>query len=743
MALSEHPMVTPLAGDDLSALAWVQVELGRLLALAHKALRLHLQQQTELAELDIPDPAVLRQARSQLHQAVGVLELVGLGRAAELIRAAEAVLQRLSDRPRLITPLVVQKIEHGSFALLDFIAQRLAGRSVSTVALFPPYRALQELAGIARAHPADLWTFEWSWCALVFDRDVPPRRLDEDAVHRIEADLLDWMRGAAPDSAARLSELLAGLAVAALAPGDDAMAPNRRLATLWQLAAGFFEALAGGWIQPDVHSKRIGSRLLAQLRVGEQAQPSERLARDLLFFCSQVVRPEVLPAGSRLAAIRHGYGLTAHAAVDYEQDRLGCFDSDPDPDPDPGNLAAVAAHRCIGLASADLDGARVNEGGFEPALGFDLSTDLQADLEMRQAFVDEAREMIHAVRQALDVLGTQADDSAALQGLRHAFHSLKASARVVGLDALARVARACEQLLNLRLGEPVVRAEPALQVFIHQACDAVDAWVQALSAGEASHFHAEALVAAADALASPQVPVTGADLTAEPWLDGLAPAHPPAPRLPGLQSLLDHVPDLPLASDLDLWGSLPEAMAPGPRWQPAAEGAAPTDPAPDIEAPHDSLQIGASRAIPPGLERWLDTANMAGQFGAVQSQIASDVGLLKGGLGEVSENLERFQARLRDIEWQTHTAIGSEIDSRADTGQPASPDFDLLARDRDRRLKAITRSVAGSVADLAALQLGLQRTLQATEDLLAQQVGMARLAREQSDDDPQAALTTA
>ncbi|NDG41522.1 MAG: hypothetical protein EBY28_19615, partial [Betaproteobacteria bacterium] len=852
-------------GDDLSALAWVRVALRRPLELANKALRSHLRHQAELGELDTVDAAVLRQARSQLHQSVGVLELEGLGRVAELIRAAEAALQHLSaprpaeagrppwgsskvakphllesDRPRLITPLAVQTVERGSFALLDFIAQRLAGKPVSTVALFPQYRALQELAGIARAHPADLWTLEWSWRELVFEGDVPPRRLDEAAVHRIEADLLALMRGAAPGSAARLSELFAGLAGAALAPAEAATVPNRRLATLWQLAAGFFEALAGGLLQPDKYSKRIGSRLLAQLRAGEQAEPSERLARDLLFFCSQAVSREVVPAGSRLAAVRHGHGLVANSAVDYEQATLGRFDpawlaqvrrrvaaaklrwsalaggdlsrlaglaepfglvsdslaslytegsmlgdalqraaadtlargaappallarevatallflesavddgnveaadelagteriqrlalridearadparpdqarADQDPggleywmealyrrdserqtlgaavqalrsglsevesgidlhfrdpsrrewiDPVPAQLSAMlgvlsmlgldqasqavqhlrdevvalasaesgaqhasddfecladklgalgylidmvsvqpqwanslfrfdpetgslaAAQRRTGMAWADIAGARATEGGIESAPGTTLSTalstDLQAYPEMREVFLDEAREVIESARQALADLGVRADDIAALQGLRRAFHRLKASARMVGLDALAWAAWTCEQLLNVRLGEPAAQAEPALQVFVHGACDSIEAWVRAFATGEAGQFHADTLVAAADALANPRVPAPDADMAAEPWLDGSAPADPSAPGLPGLQSLLERLPDLPLASDLDLWGSLPEAMAPEPTLEPAVDRAAEAGPA--------------------------------------------------------------------------------------------------------------------------------------------------------------------
>ncbi len=1011
-------------GGDLSALAWVQVALRRPLELAHKALRSHLRQQAELAELDTVDPALLRQARSQLHQSVGVLELAGLGRAAELIRAAEAALQHLSaprpaeggrppwgsskvakphllesDRPRLITPLAVQTIERGSFALLDFIAQRLAGSPVSTLALFPQYRALQELAGISRAHPADLWTLEWSWRELAFVDDVPPRRLDETAVHRIEADLLALMRGAAPDSAARLSELFAGLAGAALAPGEAAAAPNRRLATLWQLAAGFFEALAGGWLQPDMYSKRIGSRLLAQLRAGEQAEPSERLARDLLFFCSQAVSSEAVPAGSRLAAVRHGHGLVASLAVDYEQVRLGRFDpawlaqvrrrvaaaksrwsavaggdlsrlaglaervglvsdslpglytegsmlgdalqraaadtvacgaappallarevatallfleaavddgnveaadelaaneriqrlalrvdearagqvrADQDPgglehwmealyrrdserqtlgavvqelrsalsevehgvdlyfrdpsrrewlDPVPAQLSAMLGvlsmlgldqasqavqhlrDEVVALAGAE-SGAQHASDDFEcladklGALGylidmvnvqpqwanslfrFDpetgslaaaqprtgttwadvdgaLSTDLQAYPEMREVFLDEAREVIESARQALADLGARADDIAALQGLRRAFHSLKASARMVGLDALAWAAWACEQLLNVRLGEPAAQAEPALQVFVHEACDSIEAWVQAFAAGEAGPFHAEALVAAADALANPQVLAPGADLAAEPWLDGLAPADPPAPGLPGLQSLLERLPDLPLASDLDLWGSLPEAMAPEPLLEPAVDRAAQTGPA-SASDPSGQVNPAGELSSKCGFATLLDphgglpaTAGL-GALSTARSRIESDVGLLKRGLGEVGENLERLQAQLRDIEWQAESDIDSEVDreigpeidpetdSRADAGRTAALAVDPLDRDRDTRIQEIARMMAESVDDLAALQRGLQRTLQSTEDTLAHQARMARdIPDERPDDRPQAALTTA
>ncbi|MDH4391389.1 MAG: Hpt domain-containing protein, partial [Aquabacterium sp.] len=317
-------------GEDLSALSWVRDELRRSLDMANKALRRYLKEQAQRSDLDTVDPSVLRQARNQLHQCVGVLELVGLGPAAELPRAAEAALQRLSARPKLITPAAVDALERGSFALLDFIERRVAGKPVSALALFPQYKALQELAGALRVHPADLWQVPWSWRDLAPDAGVPPCHPDADTTGQIEADLLSLMRGAPPSVAARMSALFAGLANGAQALSDQgdaaAFAPHSRLATLWQLAAGFFEAQADGLLQPDAYGKRVGSKLLAQLRAGASAEPSERLAHDLLFFCSQAAVDAARPAGPRLAAVRQAYGLAQARPVAYDNASLGRHD---------------------------------------------------------------------------------------------------------------------------------------------------------------------------------------------------------------------------------------------------------------------------------------------------------------------------------------------------------------------------------------------------------------------------------
>jgi chemosensory pili system protein ChpA (sensor histidine kinase/response regulator) len=303
---------------DLSALAWVHDELRRTLEGAHKSLRRYLKEAEALggSDVDTVDPAILRHARAQMHQGAGALELVGLPTAALMLRASEAAITKLGSRTRGMTPAAVETIERGSFALLDYLARLLAGKLISPAAMFPQYKALQELAGAGRVHPADLWTKDWQWRVVAPADPRPPQRADADTQIQLEGETLALMRGRDPGAPQRMSDLFAGLAASS----------KDRLATLWQLAAGVYEAQAKGLLKPDLYGKRLASRLLAQLRAGEGADPSDRLAQDLLFFCAQAVPTAAQQAGPRLATVRKSFELKNAAPIDYESARLGRFD---------------------------------------------------------------------------------------------------------------------------------------------------------------------------------------------------------------------------------------------------------------------------------------------------------------------------------------------------------------------------------------------------------------------------------
>ncbi|MFM9917360.1 MAG: Hpt domain-containing protein [Rhizobacter sp.] len=327
MDSSSNPPSTDPRGDDpeslsdLSALSWVQDELRRSLELAHKALRRHLKDAdtTFDSDVDTVDPAVIHSARQHIHQGVGALELVGLPAGASLLRACEAAVQRCIAKPRLLDSHAVSTIESASFAVLDYVARLLSGKTVSPLAMFPQYRAVQELAGADRVHPADLWTRDWRWQPLPDDDLAVPRAPDAATRSAIESKMLSIMRNPTVATARRMSDICAGLGA-----GTD----HPQISTLWKLAAAMFEAQSQGLLSPDVFSKRVASRLLAQLRIFERGgrEVSERLARDLLFFCAQADSPGDGRKAPRLAAVRQAYDLVHHLSANYQVSPLGRFD---------------------------------------------------------------------------------------------------------------------------------------------------------------------------------------------------------------------------------------------------------------------------------------------------------------------------------------------------------------------------------------------------------------------------------
>ena len=141
---------------------------------------------------------MLRHARSQIHQGVGALELVGQPAAALVLRASEALVQRFVAKPHKLGSVVVDDIERSSFALLDYLGRLLAGKPVSTLSLFPQYRAVQEAAGADRVHPADLWSVDWQWRVLPDDPSVVALPHDAGTRVRSEAQVLPRRRAAEP-----------------------------------------------------------------------------------------------------------------------------------------------------------------------------------------------------------------------------------------------------------------------------------------------------------------------------------------------------------------------------------------------------------------------------------------------------------------------------------------------------------------------------------------------------------------
>jgi chemosensory pili system protein ChpA (sensor histidine kinase/response regulator) len=309
----------PASAEDLRALSWLRKEVQRSIDAAQKAVQRHLREALALraAHGGLVDPGVLRAAREHLHQAAGAMELAGQSEAALLVRAGEQALQRMMQQPELATGELALSIERAGFALNDYLGRLTQGKTANTLELFAPYRALLGFTENPRVHPADLWRHDWRWRVVAAESSPPVLPDGDDALQALERLILRLMRSPDRPSLQRMSDLCAGLGAQA----------HGRPATLWRLAAAFFEAQASGLIKPDVFAKRAASRLLAQARRGLQPDEiSEQLARDFLFFCANASDHGGRLDLPRLEAVIAAYGLTLGTMPNYESATLGRID---------------------------------------------------------------------------------------------------------------------------------------------------------------------------------------------------------------------------------------------------------------------------------------------------------------------------------------------------------------------------------------------------------------------------------
>lgn len=306
--------------SDLGPLAWVFDELRKSLDGANKAIRRFVREteQARHSDLEAVDPASLRIARQQLHQAVGALEMVGLSAPAQVVRAMEAAVHRFVQKPLTCTPDAAERVERAGFALVEYLETVLNGRPVQPVALFPQYRDVQEIAVAERIHPADLWSHEHRGLLVPAVEGVNPLRCEPALRSLFDRLVLLVVKTQSAAAAQQLSKLCAGL---------SAGAGEARVQSFWRVAAAYFEALAQGLLPLDVYVKRAASRVLLQFATLAQGQTqiSETLLHDLLFMCAQA--QGYAPAKStHLPVVREVFGLQAAPPVDYQKATLGRYD---------------------------------------------------------------------------------------------------------------------------------------------------------------------------------------------------------------------------------------------------------------------------------------------------------------------------------------------------------------------------------------------------------------------------------
>lgn len=257
----------------------------------------------------------------------------------------------------------------------------------------------------------------------------------------------------------------------------------RRLAAEWrhELAAleAAFEAL---WRQGDAEAwtgLRAVPQRLQRLR-GHAALMNMPAVADALTIMDKAVTEWLAqgalpaPAERQAQVERLGANLAALGAwIDVWEREAALAAQTFRFDAEAGVLRAVQA----AATAVRAEPAAADASAEAPAVT-DAESDAP-DIDERAIFLAEARDLLAGMATALDALRAAPGDQAALARLRRLFHTLKGSARLVGLTALGEAAWQAERRLNTWLAEarPLAPAERDAIAAAH-ACLVpwVDAW---------------------------------------------------------------------------------------------------------------------------------------------------------------------------------------------------------------------------------------------------------------------------
>ena len=121
------------------------------------------------------------------------------------------------------------------------------------------------------------------------------------------------------------------------------------------------------------------------------------------------------------------------------------------------------------------------------------------ETELRDIFLEEAREVVETGLEAIGELVEEPSDLGQQTTLRRAFHTLKGSSRMVGLNELGEAAWSLEQLLNTWLADQKP-ASPELLALSGEAMRGFGRWVEDIAVNTDGHWSAAPFREAADGL---------------------------------------------------------------------------------------------------------------------------------------------------------------------------------------------------------------------------------------------------
>ena len=310
---SDFSNSSPLPQDqfDTGPLSWVMAEVREAISNAGNMLKEALAQDAETRSTTI------LHAKSYLHQAHGALQIVDIDGVSIVTETIEELLERLQSAQLEMNAANVDVILDAFHAVLRYLEDLLSGAPHQPVRLFPYYRALLELKGAERIHPADLFFPALSAQSKVPELALTPVTTVASYVglrQNFEKFLLTLLTSKDKQQQA------AARAMRDVVHEIDLVQTNPQSKAFWVVMCAFVEAFADGSIDNQQYAKQIFGRINLQIRrlvEGVTALP-ERLLRDALFFLAQAKSPTPL-----VESIRQAYQLENKVPVDYDQKNYG------------------------------------------------------------------------------------------------------------------------------------------------------------------------------------------------------------------------------------------------------------------------------------------------------------------------------------------------------------------------------------------------------------------------------------
>ena len=337
-------------GFDSAPLSWVKGEIRETLARSKAALTDAFAQQANADACK----ALLRRAKSQLHQVHGALQMVDVNGVALVTETIEDMFDRIESGQLSWSTAIIEAVDHAYGALDEYLEELVTHARPQPLRLFPYYRDLLQARGAERMHAADLFFPDLSVRPALPPPDTTANAhanagVDYVALRkRFEKALLPFLKGGAGSDA--------GEPMHAVIAAIERAQPTAQARGFWWVLHGFAEAVSTGQIDNELYVKQLFARINLQIRRLSEGSTSiaERLLRDALFFIQRVAQPS-----AQLLQIRQAYRLDALPPADVEQKRYGRIDID-----------ALAAARA-GLGQAKHLWNRIDGGDYSAAAAFE------------------------------------------------------------------------------------------------------------------------------------------------------------------------------------------------------------------------------------------------------------------------------------------------------------------------------------------------------------------------------------